>query len=97
MIMRIFRVRVVPARRDDFRAFFLTVAKPMMEGTDGVETVHFGLPLPDSPDDFAIVMIWRDLAALEAFVGADWRTPHIAPEEEGVVETRWLDHYELAA
>ncbi|MDU8945678.1 antibiotic biosynthesis monooxygenase family protein [Ovoidimarina sediminis] len=97
MILRIFRVTVVPDRVEEFRRFFLEKAVPLMRSTDGVEQVLFGLPRPESPNDFAVVMVWRDLAALEAFVGGDWRVPHIDPDELGVVETRALDHYELVA
>ena len=97
MIMRIFRVRVYPERREAFRDFFLNTAKPLMEGTDGVEHVKFGLPRPETPDEFAIVMIWRDVEALRAFVGPDWQVPHVHPDEEGIVAERALHHYDLVA
>ena len=97
MILRIFRVTVVPERLDAFRTFFLEKAVPLMRSTDGVEQVLLGLPRPESPNDFAVVMVWRDLQSLEAFLGGDWRVPHIDPDEIGVVETRALDHYDLVS
>jgi len=97
MIIRIFRVVVHDDRIDHFRDFFLNTAVPLMQGTDGVETVHFGLPRPEKPNEFAIVMIWRDLDALRAFVGDDWRVPHVHPDEEGIVKERFLHHYDFAA
>lgn len=97
MIIRIFRVTVFPEKRETFRDFFLHKALPLMRGTDGIEAIHFGLPRPETPDDFAIVMVWRDVDALRAFAGEDWRAPHIHPDENGVVKTRALDHYDLVA
>lgn len=97
MLLRIFRVEVHEDAIERFRDFFLNTALPMMRATEGCVSVTGGLPRPETPTGFALVMVWTDEAALEAFVGGDWRTPHVAPEEEGVVRTRWLDHYELAA
>ena len=97
MIIRIFRVTIHDDRIDQFRDFFLNTAVPLMQSTDGIEAIHFGLPRPETPNRFAIVMVWRDLDALRAFVGDDWQVPHIHPDEEGIVKERHLDHYELAA
>lgn len=96
MILRIFRVETEPGAIETFRDFFLNTALPLMRSTEGCLSVIAGLPRPETPTHFAMIMTWRDEAALEAFVGGDWRTPHIAPEEEGVVRARWLDHYTLA-
>ena len=96
MILRIFRVEIEDGQVESFHDFFLNTALPLMKGTDGCLSVTAGLPRPETPNHFAMVMTWRDEAALEAFVGGDWRTPHVAPEEEGVVKARWLDHYTVA-
>lgn len=97
MIIRIFRVIVHDDKIEEFRQFFLNTARPLMTSTDGIEAIHFGLPLPHAPCEFSIVMVWRDLDALRAFVGDDWQVPHIHPDEEGIVKDRFLHHYELAA
>jgi len=95
MIVRVFRVITEPGKRGIFEKFFREKAVPLMKGTDGIEEITFGLPRPESPDEFCIVMIWRDLDALKAFVGEDWQTPHVHPDEEGIVLERHLHHYEL--
>lgn len=97
MIIRIFMVTVYDDRIEDFRDFLQNTAMPLMTSTDGIETVHFGLPRPETPNQFAIVMLWRDLDALKAFVGDDWQEPHIHPDERGIVKERYLHHFELAA
>lgn len=95
MIVRIFRVITEPGQRASFERFFRETAVPLMKGTDGIEDIIFCLPRPESPDEFAIVMLWRDLEALRAFVGDDWQTPHVHPDEAGIVRDRYLHHYEL--
>jgi hypothetical protein len=40
-------------------------------------------------------MVWRDLDALEAFVGAGWLDAHVHPDEAELVEARRLSHYEV--
>lgn len=97
MILRIFRVTVYDDKIDEFRDFFLNTAVPLMKATDGIEGIHFGLPRPETPNEFAIVMLWRDLDALTSFVGEDWQAPHVHPDEAGIVKERYLDHYELVA
>ncbi len=97
MIVRIFRVTTHPGQRARFETFFRETAVPLMRATEGIEDITFCLPRPETPDDFAIVMVWRDLDALRAFVGDDWQVPHIHPEEEGIVRARHLHHYELLA
>ncbi|QMU59128.1 MAG: hypothetical protein GKR98_13580 [Boseongicola sp.] len=97
MIVRIFRVVVFDDKIDQFRDFFLNTAVPLMNGTDGIETIHFGLPRPEKPNEFSIFMIWRDLEALKAFVGDDWQVPHIHEDEAGIVKERYLHHYDLVA
>ena len=56
-----------------------------MQGQQGLESVSACLPEPTTPNDFAVIIVWRDLDSLRAFVGEDWRTPHIHPDEAGLV------------
>lgn len=42
-----------------------------------------------------MVMVWRNVEALKAFAGEDWRKPHIHPDEAETVRDRSLHHYEL--
>lgn len=97
MIVRIFRVVVYPERRADFEDFFLNTALPLMHSQPGLVTLVAGLPRPETPDEFSLVMVWKDVDALRDFAGEDWREPHVHPSEEGLVRERHLHHYELAA
>ncbi len=97
MIMRIFQVLVREGKEKEFGEFFHSTAIPLMKGTDGIVQVLPGAPRADSPREFSFVMIWRDLASLEAFVGEDYQSPHIDPAEAELVEARTIKHYDLVA
>ncbi|PRY25942.1 hypothetical protein CLV78_10132 [Aliiruegeria haliotis] len=95
MIMRIFQVVTRPGKEAEFSRFFHETAIPMMKATDGIVQVLPGAPRDDSPRNFSFVMIWKDLASLKAFVGEDYQSPHIAPDEAELVESRQISHYTL--
>ena len=96
MIVRVFRAVVHAARRAEFEDFFRNTAIPPMRAQDGLLSLTAGLPRPETPDEFCMVMVWRDVTALAAFAGPDWRQPHIDPSGTGVAKERHLHHYELS-
>ena len=95
MIMRIFQVVTKKGKEREFSEFFHNTAIPLMRGTDGIAQVLPGAPEADNPREFSFVMVWKDLDALKAFVGDDYRTPHIDPAEAELVEFRTIKHYQL--
>lgn len=95
MIMRIFQVTTHPGKEAAFSRFFHETAIPLMKSTDGCVQVLPGKPHEGHPRDFAFVMVWRDLDALKAFVGEDYDSAHIAPEEAELVAKRRISHYDL--
>lgn len=95
MIIRIFQVVTRPGKEAAFASFFHETAIPLMKATDGIVSVLPGAARPESPREFSFVMVWRDLASLKAFVGEDYRNPHIDPAEAELVESRSIRHYDL--
>ena len=95
MIVRIFQVVTRPGKEEEFGKFFHETAIPLMKGTDGIVSVLPGAPRSDSPREFSFIMVWKDLAALKAFVGEDYQSPHIDPAEAELVESRTIKHYDL--
>ena len=95
MIMRIFQVTTRPGKAAAFGEFFHNTAIPLMRRTEGLIDVYPGAPRPDSPNEFCMVMLWRDLEALKAFVGEDYANAHILPEEAELVAARTIRHYDL--
>jgi len=54
-----------------------------------------GVRQPNSPRELSLVMVWKDLGSLKAFVGDDYKSPHIDPAETELVESCSIKHYDL--
>ncbi|MDP5216640.1 antibiotic biosynthesis monooxygenase [Ruegeria sp. 2205SS24-7] len=96
MIIRIFRAIIYEERVDELRTFLTQTALPLMREQTGLVSITAGLPRPESPNEFCLVMVWDSVASLAAFAGEDWQKPHIMPEEEGIVRDRFLHHFDMA-
>ena len=96
MIVRIFQVTVHDGKRAAFEDFFRNTALPLMKSQPGLVSLTACTPRAETPDDFCMVMVWQDLAAMKAFVGEDWQSAHIHPDEAELVKARTISHYELA-
>lgn len=93
MIVRVFRATAKEGHQSAFREFLTGTALPMLEETDGVESVILGEPFPSNPDEFLVITIWRDLQALKKFAGETWMTPVIDDEEKELLEDFTIHHY----
>ena len=96
MIVRIFQASVHSDKTAAFGQFFTETAMPLVRRQPGLVSMSAGLPRPESPTEFAMVMIWEDVASIRAFAGEKWREPHIDQGEAALVRDRRLSHYELA-
>ena len=54
-----------------------------------------GLPHPSSPNEFSMVMLWRDLDALKGFTGDKWQNAVIGPAEKHLLAETHVYHYEV--
>ena len=95
MIMRVFQVTTHLGKEAEFGKFFHETAIPLMKRTPGLVSVTPGAPCPKSPTEFCMVMIWKDIESLKAFVGEDYESAHIHPDEAELVAARTIKHYEL--
>jgi len=95
MIMRVFQVSIHPGKEAEFSKFFHETAIPLMRRTPGIVSVTPGAPRKESPTEFCMVMVWEDLESLKAFVGEDYESAHIHPDEADLVKARTIKHYEL--
>lgn len=94
MIMRVFQVSVHPGKEAEFGKFLHETAIPLMKGTPGIVSVFPGTPRVNSPTEFCMVMIWKDLKSLKNFVGEDYLSAHIHPDEAHLVRSRKISHYD---
>ena len=97
MILRIFQVETHPGKEAEFAEFFHGTAIPLMKSTPGLVTLIPGAPRESSPTEFCMVMVWESLAALTAFVGEDYESAHIHPDEAELVKSRTIRHYDPVA
>jgi len=95
MIMRIFQVTTQPGKEAEFGKFFHETAIPLMLSTPGLANLIPGAPRAGSPNEFCMVMIWKDLASLKAFAGEDYESAHVHPDEAELVKARTIKHYEM--
>jgi heme-degrading monooxygenase HmoA len=94
MIIRVFHVQVQPGMRGDFERFLCEVALPRLQAQAGLLQLHVGAPMEETPDEFAVILIWKDLASLQAFTGPKWREAVILPEEVHLLKSTHLHHYQ---
>ncbi|WP_421054491.1 antibiotic biosynthesis monooxygenase family protein [Leisingera sp. D0M16] len=95
MIIRVFRATVRDDKIREFKDFLTNTAVPHVRRQPGLVSVTAGLPRPDSPATFCVVMVWESIEALQAFAGEDWEQPHVLPEEDPMVLSRQIDHYDM--
>jgi hypothetical protein len=94
MILRFFRAIVLDGQQDEFKAFFLGKALPNVRAKKGLISASVGLPHPSSPNEFSMVMFWRDLDALKGFTGDQWQNAVIDPDEKHLLAETHVYHYE---
>jgi heme-degrading monooxygenase HmoA len=94
MIIRVFQVKAQPGMRDDFERFLREVAIPMLQTQAGLLQFYVGAPMEETPDEFAVILMWKDLASLQAFTGPKWREAVILPEEAHLLKSTHLHHYQ---
>lgn len=94
MIIRVFRTKVKPGAHLAYEALIREQVVPRMLGAPGLVSLHVGLPLDDPPEEFLLMSVWRDLAAMRAFIGVRWREAYVFPGEEHLVFHSVVDHYD---
>ena len=94
MIIRVFQVQVQPGMRGDFERFLREEAIPLLQAQEGLLQFHVGAPMEETPDEFAVILMWKDPASLQAFTGPKWREAVILPEEAHLLKSTHLHHYQ---
>ena len=93
MIVRVFRAKIRKGRVAEFKRMVLDQSIPWLKSSDGMLGYFPGEPFGDNGQEFVMITLWRDLAALEAFAGTDWKTPVVTEDEGPLVEAMFADHY----
>ncbi len=97
MIIRFFRAVVHAGKEDEFAAVFQGTILPMVRSQEGLISASIGLPMESSPQEFCMVMVWRDLAAVKVFAGEHWQEAVIDPSEAHLLAQTFVDHYQTSS
>jgi quinol monooxygenase YgiN len=93
MIIRIFRAKIRKGQVSAFKRMVQGQSIPWLESSDGMLGYFPGEPFCENAREFVMITLWRDLEALEAFVGTDWDNPVVTEDEAPLVEAMFADHY----
>ena len=94
MIIRVFRVKVREGKQSEFEKFFLKKAVPHVKSQPGLVSLTVGKPLPSSPDEFLMMMLWTDIESVKAFAGTEWEKAVILDDERHLIKEVFVYHYE---
>jgi heme-degrading monooxygenase HmoA len=94
MITRIFRVKVPAHLHQEFEREFLSVSVPFVKTEKGIVSVSVGRPTRWHPDEYVMVSVWENEAALVAFAGEQWNQAVIPKGMEKFISECWVHHYE---
>ena len=96
MIVRVFRAIVHDGKQEEFEKFFLEQAVPHVKSQAGLISLSVGTPLPATPNEFLMIMFWKDIKSVKGFAGANWEKAVILEEERHLLKEVFVHHYEMA-
>ena len=96
MIIRLVRIQLKAGMQTEYEEFLHTKAIPNLQNREGLIGLWLGPKLGTQPtEQIIIVLLWRDLAALQAFLGnKGLDEAAIIPGEEHMVEKIEVENYE---
>ena len=94
MIIRVFRPTIHPGKEGEFESFLRDTAVPLVSRQSGLVAQHVGKPRDASSTEYLYVTVWEDLESIQAFAGERWQEAVIAPDEEHLLKSTWIEHYE---
>ena len=95
MIIRIFRAVVNDGKQQEFENFFRLQAVPHVSSQPGLISLEVGRPLSTSPNEFTMVMRWKDIDSIKSFAGDNWQQAVILEDEKHLIKEVFVHHFEL--
>ena len=95
MILRVYRVQVVPELRDEFEVQFVAIKEEFVSGREGLVSVEIARPTEQAPNEFMMISRWNNMDAVRAFAGDSWTEPVIPEHMRKYMQQSWLHHYEF--
>ena len=97
VVIRVFRPTIHPGKEAEFESFLRETAVPLVSRQSGIVAQHIGRPRDPSSTEYLFVTVWEDVDSIRAFAGERWHEAVIAPEEEHLLKSIWIGHYEVIA
>jgi heme-degrading monooxygenase HmoA len=97
MLIRVFHARVQPGMGSEYERFIREKTLPLLRQLPGLVALHIGTPQAETPDEYVMVSVWKDVASLQAFTGPNWREAVVLPGEAHVFKEMTVHHYEALA
>jgi len=94
LIIRVFRGQVHPGMHEEFERILEEEGIPAFHRSPGMIAVHVGRPTGQSPDEFLVTTVWKDLDSLKGFAGERWFEAVIGPDEAKTLRRAYVHHYE---
>ena len=95
MIIRVFRPTIHRGKQDEFESFVRDTAVPLVSRQAGLLAQHVGRPRDASSTAFLYVSVWADVESIRAFAGERWQEAVITPDEEHLLASTSIEHYEV--
>lgn len=96
MIIRFFRAIVHDGQVETFKTLFQETILPFVRSQDGLVSASIGLPHESSPNEFSMLMHWRNMESIKKFAGDNWQTAVVLPEEAHLLKETFVYHYHAA-
>jgi heme-degrading monooxygenase HmoA len=97
MIVRVYRCTASQSRETEV-ANALRETTPVIRAADGCLRVEAGRRLVAQTEEFVVVSLWRDLAAIQAFTAVSGRgsvdEPFFPDRMVGLIEATMVEHFE---
>jgi heme-degrading monooxygenase HmoA len=95
MIIRVFRPTIHPGKEAEFEAFLRETAVPLVSQQAGLVAQQVGKPRDPTSTEYLYVTVWEDVDSIRSFAGERWQEAVIAPDEQHLLKSTWIGHYEL--
>jgi hypothetical protein len=94
MIVRIFRVRVLPGKTHEWQDRVEVISIPWLRKQDGLIAFYPGKPIEPEGREFSMISIWSDVDSIRRAVGKEWQRAALLENEAALVETVVMHHFE---
>lgn len=95
MILRVFRVKIPADQHHRWRDVVKHESMPALARIDGLLAYYAGEPVDAGEDEFTMVTVWRDLDAVAAFTGGDYRDIVMLGEETDFAADAVVEHFRV--